>query len=116
MAVKTTGLEIKQFFEDKEYWSESGSPDRHTWYDDAVFTVEGETIEDITAVADTAIVKLEGGVVFGAVVGAAEPSLESYFKRWRKAQSNVTLVVTVEKSREAELRAFAASIGATIGV
>lgn len=47
----------------------------------------------------TDIVSVSGGVVFGKVVGAKEPSVETYLKRWLKTQTTTTIVVDCPKEK-----------------
>ncbi len=97
MAVKTNGEEFKRFFSDPTFWfsSTSVSEDDHTWWEDGVITVNGVDVENPEECQDTDEITIYGGIVFGKVVGSKEPTLESYFKRWKKAQTTCTLVVKV---------------------
>ena len=104
MATNTTGAEFKRFYNDDFYWKVSGDGD--TWHEDEYVLANGAEIDgEYTDVADDAKVSIAGGVVFGPVIGSEEPSFEAYFKRWRKAQSTVMLMVEVDRSKEESMRA-----------
>ncbi|WP_137917223.1 hypothetical protein [Hydrogenophaga sp. 2FB] len=117
MSVTCTGTEFAKFYSDPKYWI-SGSTDDSTWHDDAVVYVNGVQDDDIDLanVKPEDILKIEGGVVFGPVVGGAEPSLETYFKRWRKEQSTAVLMAEVPKDLvDAVKAAIIAAGGKVIG-
>lgn len=116
MTVKCVGAEFKRFYNDPEYWvSPERSPDDYTWHDDgmiAVNDVEQPYGIEVEKLNDTDRVSINGGVVFGQVVGPKEPSLENYFKRWRKAQNTTSIVVDCPKEKlDAILAAIKASGG-----
>lgn len=93
MATKTTGAEFKRFYNDKQFWPDDGGD---TYHDDAVLKVDGEYQEDgidTDTLADTAVVTIEGGFVCGPALAGKEPSLEAYFKRWRKGQTIALFLV-----------------------
>lgn len=94
MTTNTNGAEFKRFYNDSTFW-----PD-NAWHEDVGFYVDGELIGDdfdMNTVADTAKVGIDGGIVLGLPKG--EPSVESYFKRWRKEQTLKTLVVEVDLAK-----------------
>lgn len=97
MTTTCTGAEFKRFYNDPKYWiSPEQSPDDHTWHDDGMLSVndvEQPDGIDSEKLKDTDRVTIDGGVVFGQVVGSREPSLESYFKRWKKEQTTACFVV-----------------------
>lgn len=92
MATKTTGAEFNRFYTDQKYWNAG------VWHEDVVVLVNGNTHEDLTAVPNTADVRISGGIVLGDQWDGDEPSFENYFKRWRKAQTLKTLVVECDES------------------
>jgi hypothetical protein len=59
-------------------------------------------------------VVIEGGNVYGRVVGQKEPTLEAYLKRWRKQKVTETIVIEVPKNKTQELKGFLKSIGAKV--
>lgn len=116
MTVKTNGAEFKRFYNDPAFWfkSRSAEDDSHTWWDDGVITVNGVDAENPDECQDTDEIAIHGGVVFGKVFGTKEPSLEGYFKRWKKAQTTCTLVVEVPvEKRDAVIKALA-GVGAKV--
>lgn len=103
MTIKCTGAEFKAFYNDKHYWvpHDKGTTDRdYTWHDDQLITIDGNQDDerDIDLIPDSAVVQITGGVVFGPVVGPSEPSLESYFRRWKREQTTTTMLVSCDKS------------------
>lgn len=96
MSVKTTGIEFKQFYNDPKFWPEGA------WHDDELITIDGVEAGcdvDLSKVEDGAKLVIEGGAVLTKDNDQVN-SLEGYFKKWRKEQSTVTMVVTVDKSKE----------------
>lgn len=116
MAVKCTGAEFKRFYNDPQYWvSPETSGGDHTWHDDGAFYINGvEQPDGIESekLLDADEVKIEGGVVFGPVVGTQEPSFEAYFKRWKKAQTTAIFAVECDLEKlDAVKQAIAAAGG-----
>lgn len=98
MATKTTGAEFKRFYSDKEFWPHSND----ICHDYEYITVNGEDIDgdfDLMSVQDDALMTIEGGGVYDGKHPNKEQSFEGYFKKWRKKQSNVVLVIEVSKDR-----------------
>lgn len=96
MTVKTTGAEFKRFYNDSAFWPEGA------WHEDEEIEVDGSPISGdlaIEDVPDNAILKLTGGYVLGLPNNdrGEGPSLESHFKKWRKAQNTVSFVVECDK-------------------
>jgi len=113
MATRTTGAELKRFYQDPEYWPQT---EGNTWHEDETITVNGEVMEpnfEIAGLADDAIVLVAGGIVFGPKWKADnEPSFESYFKRWRKQQTTRSFAVECDESKlEAVMAAIKAAGG-----
>lgn len=113
MTTKTTGAELKRFYQDATYWPQDNG---NTWHDDETITVNGEPFGhrlDIGTIPDSAVVTIEGGIVFGPQwTTDNEPSFEGYFKRWRKLQTTKSFVVECD---EAKLDAVLAAIKAAGG-
>ena len=108
MTVKCTGAEFLRFYNDKAWWfsAEDGttSVDEQTYWEDAEISVNGEPVAEYSFDFDkdlkpTDEVKVSGGCVFGKVVGASEPSVEAYLKRWMKAQTTVSVVIECPKEK-----------------
>lgn len=98
MTTKTTGAEFKRFYADAKYWPEGGD----VWHEEEEVTVSGQQVEeyslDVDKMADSDIITIAGGVVFGVSTGD-DISFETYFKRWRKEQTTVSLVVECDKAK-----------------
>ena len=105
MTVKTNGAEFKKFYSDPEWWlTQDASKDiEHTWWDDGVILINGEDAHDPENCQDTDLVELVNGVVLGTVVGRTEPSLEGYFRRWKKAQNEIIFLVSCPRNKEKEV-------------
>lgn len=109
MTVKTTGAEFKRFYFDDAYWPDG------TWHEDEDLDVDGAPIHEdlaIEDIPDTASVKVTGGTVIGLADGS-EPSVESYFKKWRMARS-ASFVVECDKDKEGAVRAAIRAAGGRI--
>ena len=89
MAVKTTGAEFKKFYYDPEFWP------KDSWIDEIELLVDGERNEsaedDVDIILDESKVTIVSGFV--ALDKDNTPSLESFFKKWRKAQTTVSFVL-----------------------
>lgn len=116
MAVTTSGAEFKRFYRDPAYWPEDGGD---TWHEDVVFSVDGKQISDeynMSDVPDAAKVSIDGGLVFSPKFNNNEPSFETYFKRWRKAQTTQILMIEADqKNIEAIKAAIKAAGGKIVG-
>ena len=110
MAVKTTGAEFKRFYEDPVFWPED------TWHEDTVITVDDNECEDIEveAINDSSIVVIEGGVLMGPQWEHEGPSLETYFKRWRKQQTTSTFLVQCDNAKLDAIKAAIKAAGGRI--
>ena len=111
MAVKTTGAEFKRFYADESFWPED------TWHDGALITIDGEDQEDgidVDTLADHAIVKIEGGAVMGPKWEEGGPSLETYFRRWRKQQTVMVFTVECDNSQLDAVKAAIKAAGGRI--
>jgi hypothetical protein len=112
MTTKTTGAEIKRFYADPAFWPEDGGD---TYHDDEEVRVDGVPLDPdkgIAEIPDTAVVTIAGGIVFSPKWDGNEPSFETYFKRWRKAQSTVSIIVECDVSkRDAVVAAIRAAGG-----
>lgn len=110
MTVKTTGAEFKRFYFDEAYWPDG------TWHEDEEIKVDGLPISEdlaIEDIPDTAVMKIAGGVVLGLTDGS-DPSVKSYFKKWRKAQSTVSFVVECDKDKEGAVRSAVRAVGGRV--
>lgn len=99
MTIKCTGYEWNAFYNEPEFWKEG------TWWDACEITVNGLPISDdyypnADGVANTDVVKITNGVVFLRECDDNGPSMESYFKRWRKKQTTSIFVVEAPTEKE----------------
>lgn len=108
--VKVTGSEWKRFYADADAWPDGA------WHENEEITIDGNAPPedfDFSAVEDGAKLTLAGGVVF--MTGLEEgPSLEAYFKRWRKRQATTVLVVEVRHDAAEAVRAAIAAAGGKV--
>ena len=107
MAVKLTGAEYKRFMTDETLWGND------SYYDEAFLTVDGQDHPDritIKDLADTAAIRIEGGMVFD-LPGGREMSLEGLFRKWKRLQTMDTLLVTCPKDKTEKLKALIKDIG-----
>ncbi len=116
MATKTTAGEMAEFFADEIFWQPDTRVDDYTWFDDALIYVDGKLEDDslFDEMEPQHQVVIEGGNVYGRVVGQKEPTLEAYLKRWRKQKVTETVLVQVPKNKTQELKDFLKSIGAKV--
>lgn len=101
MGAKTTGAEWNAFYQDAEFWPEG------RWHEEEEVTLNGHPVgEDFAfeAAMDTDVLVVSGGVVFDEDVVGDLCSLEALFKRWKKKQSTVRIVMEVPKEKEQEFR------------
>jgi len=112
MTVKTTGAEFKRFYEDGAWWdNDSGN----IWVEDEVITVDGQEQTDgvdLNALSDGALVVITGGYVYG--LDGDEPSLEAYFKRWRKQQNTASFLVECDISKLEAVKAVIKAAGGRV--
>ena len=108
--VKVKGIEWKRFY--AEAWPEG------VWHECEEITIDG--IEppddfDLSAVDDGAQITLAGGIVHLDFDGTIEgPSLETYFKRWRKRQTTTVIVVEVPHESAEAVRAAIVAAGGKV--
>jgi hypothetical protein len=95
MTTKTTGAEWSAFYADKSAWPEDA------WHEDETVTVDGAEVDNLefdpANLPPNARVTVSGGIVFLNADSTNGPTLEAYFKSWRKKQN--TVFMTVEVSR-----------------
>jgi len=112
MAVKTTGAEFKRFYDDATFWPDD------TWHDDTEFTVDGVDQPDgidTKHLNDSAAVVIIGGFMCGPQWEDGDgPTLEAYFKRWRKQQTTVIFNVECDKSIVEAVKAAIKQVGGKI--
>lgn len=110
--IKTNGKEFKAYYSDKQAWPDGA------WHEDDGITVDGvpayENDMDLTKVQDNAKITIEGGIVLKDDKATDGPTMESHFRAWRKRQTTVTLIVTVDKAQEAALRELIKQAGGKV--
>jgi hypothetical protein len=109
MTTKTTGAQWKRFYRDEAAWPKGA------WHDDEEMTVDGKPAGDVDPMsfADTAVITIAGGIVYLKEADQDGPSLEAHFKKWRKAQNSVSLLVDVERADESAVRMALADLRRT---
>lgn len=111
MVTKTNGAEFKRFYLDGEFWPDG------TWHEDELMTVDGEVIDggiEAETLSDEARITIDGGCVFGPQFNENEPSLEGYFKRWKKKQTTVTFIVECDITTAESVKAAVKSAGGRV--
>jgi len=109
MSVKMTGAEFKEFYADESIWPQD------TWHEDAFMYVDGTEHPDgidVDKLSDTSVVEISGGFIVG--LDDEEPSLETYFKRWRKKKNTTMFVVQCDKSIVEAVRAAIKQAGGKV--
>lgn len=112
MAKKTyLASDYKQFYSstDPRYWPEE------SYVDDVSYIVDGVRFGDDhdfdpMEFLDTAKIAIESGSILSYKDSTAR-DLRREFERWLKEQNSVSLVVSVPKGKEDELKAFVKSLG-----
>lgn len=116
MGVKVSGAEFKRFYNDQKYWPPAPAD---TYHDDVVFMVNGDLLpddKDPGSVADTDVVAIEGGAVYHSPFykDGREPSIEAYFRRWKKEQTTTSLVVECDLSKIEAIKAAIKAAGGKV--
>lgn len=117
MATKTTGAELRAFYNDDAYWQKSpDSSSDEIWHEELVLVVNGvEKTDDFSInedLADDDKVTIIDGVILSTIDAFGARSFESFFRAWRKLQSTAHFTVTVPKEK---LEAVKAAIKAAGG-
>jgi hypothetical protein len=104
MASKTNGATFKSFMQDNKYWFQ------RYWDDDEV-TVDGVVVDEFDEmyenVSDSSVVVIKAGYVYSDEDESFKGmELTSFFNRWLKMQSTISVTVTIDRSREAEFKAL----------
>lgn len=112
MALKTSGVMFKQFYNDPAFWpADEGA----TYHEGEVLVVDGKALEhedDPGEVTDTAVVEFhDGGVVHGKGAGVG---MDAYFKAWLKKQATVTIMVQCDAAVVAAVSAAVRAAGGKV--
>ena len=109
--VKTTGFEFKKFYDDKIMWPEG------SYHEDEIITIDGKESDyetDLSKVNDSSKITISGGIVFLNEDDTDGPSLESYFKLWKRKQVNTTILIDAPNEKLDEIIASIVSFGGKI--
>ena len=109
MTTKTTGAEWSAFYADKSAWPDGA------WHEDQIVTVEGVEVDNLdfdeSKLSPIAKVTVSGGVVFLNEESTNGPTLEAYFKSWRKKQTTVFMTVEVSRADAEKVQAAITTAG-----
>ena len=99
--MKCSGKELKDFENDVTYFHPGSAEREATYMDDVLIEVNGVEVEDfdIQQLNDTDKIEIIAGGVLYCTKGQEDQSLESYFRRWKKEQTTVTIIVECDKSK-----------------
>lgn len=119
MATKTTGAELREFYNDDAYWQKSGDgKSDDVWHEELVLEVNGVEQSDDFSINEDLKEEDQVKIVYGQVLstreGFADRSFESFFKAWRKQQSTAYLSVSVPKEKLDAVRAAIVAAGGSI--
>ncbi len=118
MGAKTTGAELKAFYNDPKAWSEDAEGKSTYWCDDVTLLVNGEekgdgfSIHDHLKDADQ--VKILSGWVFSNANPIDGVSFDSQFRKWRKQQNTGFLAVEFPKEKEEAIKAAILAAGGKV--
>lgn len=109
MAAKTTGAEIKQFYNDSSWWTTG------VWHEEEYILVNGtqEDSDNIFNFKDTDVVSISGGVVRDNDYNEIA-SFEGFFRKWKKQQNTSIVVLEVPKDKMDELTDYTKTLGIKI--
>lgn len=100
MTTKTTGAELKRFYNDPTFWIDG------VWHEDVmILSKDGSQEEEISEIPDFMAVSIVGGTVLYSGPGHAPwsgedgTSFEAYFRRWRKAQNTACGIFECPKDK-----------------
>lgn len=102
MTVKTNGAEFNAFYNDKKYWPE------RIWYEEETIVVDGVELDcefESNKFSPISMISISGGIVYGRFAIGKEPSLEAYFKQWRKEQKTEIFLVQCPKDKAKSIQA-----------
>jgi len=116
VSVKTTGAEYKAYVNETnpEFWPDGA------WYDDVILSVNGVVIgDDVESVdpdklTDSDKVEIICGTYYRHSEDADPISLETHFKRWRKAQTHVYISVQVHRDKLDAVKAAIKASGGSV--
>lgn len=113
--MKAPGIEFKAFYNDPKYWPEKSD----TYHEDVVFTLNGDPMPedfDPGKVADSDMVGFEGGIIMNSPLykEGEGPTIETYFRRWKREQTKTRIVIECDISKVAEIEKAVRAAGGKI--
>ena len=121
MAVKMSGKEWNEFYNDPAWWPDG------LYHEEEVLEVDGRIVSweeahddevSLEALPDNATVKLTGGYVMQdntrTMIAERVSTLESYFKKWRKQQNTAWLVVKCDKDKVEQVKKAVREAGGSL--
>ena len=111
MTIKTNGAEWRRFYSDQAYWPEGA------YHEDEEITIDGRIANgdtNLESVSDSAAMTVAGGAVFLKLGDDDGPSLELHFRRWRKAQSIVSISCEAPRDLADAVKAAIRAAGGTV--
>lgn len=113
MTTKTTGIELKAFCNDPEFWPDGVIHEEEEIIVNGVdFLDMGDA--DINDIQDDDIVKISYGIVFKGDEYNKLGSFESYFKKWQKSKKIDILMVVCDKDKTEQVRAAIITAGGKV--
>lgn len=108
--IKTTEAELAAFWADTSWLGDDCHVDG-----EQVHIGDTTTQLDLLDASSVRVARLDGGVVCCQAAGdRTRVSLETVFRKWRKAQTMATVVVQVPRERLDDLRAAIKAVGGTV--
>ena len=111
MTAKTIGAEWIKFYADDVFWPKGA------WHEDEEITIDGKPWsedEDLAQPPAVGEMTVSGGIVYLSSDHREGPSLEAYFRRWKKLQDTVCMVIEVQKDRADAVRIAVVSAGGKV--
>lgn len=100
MPTKTSGSELKAFYNDDGFWNPNGEDD--VWHEELELEVNGQVMDDSFSIDEDLKPEDQVRIMAGWVQsndGSVDVSFETYFKRWKKKQDTVFLSVQAPKDK-----------------
>lgn len=118
MTTKTTGAELKAFYNDDAFWGKDDAANGDIWHEELVLEVNDVEMGDEFSInadlKDEDQVKIVDGYIHSTRADFKERTFESYFKAWRKQQGTAYLAVSVPKEKLEAVRAAILAAGGSI--
>ncbi|MBK7107446.1 MAG: hypothetical protein IPH62_19440 [Ignavibacteriae bacterium] len=110
--INTTGLEWKEFLNDKNLFNE----ETEQWIDNFNLYINGSEVDDdfdISIIKDTDVIKIEGGEYHPSSYSTDNDrtDLDVVFKKWKKERNEMCLIIKIKKEDEKLVRELIKKIG-----